>query len=160
MGWRFDGCSLQVNGDVSIGPVRHRLIRRENPTLDLGVMMLPTPKGGEPAAALGGWSFIVPKDAKQPGLARASSVPHRVGEHGCSPAVSGAEVGVALPRFADPILELQRMLPYAPPAARRAAADRAGVLDHVQRVLVGDVPTERAMNEAAIEIDRLLASLE
>jgi multiple sugar transport system substrate-binding protein len=41
-------------------------IRKENPNLDVGVMMIPHPEGKNTAAILGGWSFIIPKDAKNP----------------------------------------------------------------------------------------------
>ena len=41
-------------------------IRKENPEIDIGVMPIPHPEGKETAAILGGWSFVVPKDAKNP----------------------------------------------------------------------------------------------
>ncbi|RPI55721.1 MAG: ABC transporter substrate-binding protein [Acidobacteria bacterium] len=153
-----ESVAMYQSGPFDIAP-----IRRENPALDLGVMMLPTPTGGEPAVALGGWSFIVPKDAKQPGLARSLvrflAESENMGYF--TDTFPARRSAMALPRFADPILEnFKKMLTYA----RRLPAHKNWLqivqvyFDHVQRVLVGDVPAERAMNEAAIEIDRLLAS--
>ena len=46
------------------GPFDVKPIRDEAPNLDLGVMMIPHPEGRDTAVALGGWSFIVPKDSK------------------------------------------------------------------------------------------------
>jgi len=152
-----ESVAMYQSGPFDIAP-----IRSENPKLDLGVMMLPTPTGGAPAAALGGWSFIVPKDARQPDLAktlvRFLAESENMGYFTDTfPARTSA---MTLPRFADPILEnFKRMLPHA----RRLPAHKNWLqivqiyFDHVQRVLVGDVPAQRAMDEAAVEIDRLLA---
>ena len=41
-------------------------IRTENANINIGVFPIPHPEGKETAAILGGWSFIVPKDAKNP----------------------------------------------------------------------------------------------
>lgn len=45
-------------------------IKTENPNIDIGVMTIPHPEGKETAAVLGGWSFVVPTDAKNPDEAK------------------------------------------------------------------------------------------
>src|SRR5687768_15173833 len=41
-------------------------IRNENAQIDIGAFPIPHPEGKETAAILGGWSFVVPRDAKNP----------------------------------------------------------------------------------------------
>ena len=53
--------AMYQSGQFDIGS-----IRKENANIDIGVMTIPHPEGKETAAIIGGWSFIIPKDAKNP----------------------------------------------------------------------------------------------
>ena len=81
-------------------------IRKEAPDIDIGVMMIPHPEGKETAAILGGWSFVVPKDAKNPEDAKKFIAFMAESENmgfftDTFPARTSA---MSLPRFDDPIL--------------------------------------------------------
>jgi multiple sugar transport system substrate-binding protein len=136
-------------------------IRRENPRIDLGVMMIPHPRGKATAAALGGWSFIVPKDAPHPDEAK------RLVRFLCSsdnmgfftdtfPARTSA---MSQPRFSDPLLDsFKKMLPHG-----RKVSPRRNWLqivqiyfDHVQQILLKESTPQAAMDAAARHIDPLL----
>ena len=136
-------------------------IRRENPRIELGVGMLPHPRGKPSAAALGGWSFIVPKDAPHPDaakqLVRFLSTPDNMGFFTDTfPARSSA---MSQPRFADPLLDsFKRMLPYGRkvPARRNWLQIVQVYFDHLQRILLKDTTPQAAMDNAARQIDVLL----
>jgi multiple sugar transport system substrate-binding protein len=136
-------------------------IRRENPRLDLGVMMLPHPRGKATAAALGGWSFIVPKDAPHPDAAK------RLVRFLCTPENMGfftdtfpaRTSAMNLPRFADPLLDsFKRMLPFGRkvPPRRNWLQIVQIYFDHLQRILLKDATPQTAMDDAARQIDALL----
>lgn len=137
------------------------VIRQENPRLELGVMTLPHPAGKETAAALGGWSFIVPKDAPHvegaKRLARFLSDSARMGFFTDTfPARTSA---MSLPRFADPILApFREMLPHGrrvPPAKNWLSIVQV-FFDHLQRVLLSEVTPQAGMDQAARDIRPLL----
>jgi multiple sugar transport system substrate-binding protein len=148
--------AMYQSGPFDIGP-----IRQENPDLDLGVMMIPHPEGRETAAVLGGWSFIVPKDARHPDealrfiefLTTAENMGYFTDTF---PARTSA---LDLPRFSDPILDpFKKMLPYG----RRIPSHRNWLqivqvyFEHVQRVLLKQVTPQQAMDDAARDIQALL----
>ena len=71
-----DGLALRrlfIAGTVSAyqsGQFDLPAIQRENPNVKLGAMTIPAPAGKQTAAVLGGWSYVVPKSAKNPEEAR------------------------------------------------------------------------------------------
>jgi len=155
---------LFIGGTVAMyqsGQFDIAVIRQENPTLDLGVMKLPHPPGKDTAAALGGWSFIVPKDAPHAGeakrLARFVSEPAHMGFFTDTfPARTSA---MSQPRFSDPILTpFREMLPHGRrvPPARNWLSIVQVFFDHLQRVLLSELAPQAAMDQAAREMQPLL----
>ena len=152
-----ESVAMYQSGQFDVAP-----IRTENPKLDLGVAMLPHPVGRETAAALGGWSFIVPKDARNPALAkrfiRFIAQPDNMGFYTDTfPARLSA---MNQPRFADPLLQpFRQMLSYGRRVPPRA--DWLQIIqiyfDHVQRVLLQDASPQAAMDQAAADIQALIA---
>lgn len=148
--------SMYQSGQFDIGS-----IRKENPNIDIGVMMIPRPEGKETAAILGGWSFIIPKDAKNPEdtkkfvqfLAESDNMGFFTDTF---PARKSA---MELERFKDPILaNFKAMLPFGrrvPPHKNWIPITQA-YFDGVQRILVGDQEPQEAMDQAAEEIQALL----
>lgn len=136
-------------------------IRNENADIDVGVMMIPHPEGKETAAILGGWSFIVPRDAANPDDAKkfvqfmaesdnmgffTDTFPARVS-------------AMSLPRFDDPILTVfKEMLPYGRTLPQHKAWIQItqAYFDGIQRILLGDQDAQAAMDQAAEEIQALL----
>ena len=106
---------MYQSGQFDIGS-----IRKENANIDIGVMTIPHPDGKETAAIIGGWSFIIPKDAKNPEdtkkfiqfLAESDNMGFFTDTF---PARKSA---MELERFKDPILaNFKAMLPHRPPRA-------------------------------------------
>ena len=151
-----DKVSAYQSGQFDIGS-----IRKENPNIDIGVMMLPAPEGKKPAAILGGWSFVLSKDAKNPTEARkvlqflntaenqgffTDTFPVRVS------ALSQA-------RFNDPILvNFRAMLAHARPAPihKNWVQITQTYFDGIQRILLGDQTVQKSMDQANSEIQALL----
>jgi multiple sugar transport system substrate-binding protein len=136
-------------------------IRKENPKIDIGVMKIPAPEGKDPAVVLGGWSFIIPKDAKNPDdtkkfvqfLAQSDNMGFFTDTF---PARKSA---MNLPRFQDPILSVFRdMLPYGRTLPQHKAWIQItqAYFDNLQRVLTGETDAQGAMDDAAGEIQTLL----
>ena len=131
--------AMYQSGQFDVGS-----IRKENPNIDIGVMMIPHPEGKETAAILGGWSFIIPKDAQEPGgdeevrrVPRASPTtwassptPSRRGSRRWSCRASRIR---SSPMFKE-------MLPYRPhgAAAQELDADHAGLFRRRAAILLGD----------------------
>jgi multiple sugar transport system substrate-binding protein len=149
--------AMYQSGQFDLAP-----IRQENPNLDVGVAELPGPDGRETAAVLGGWSFMVPRDAKNPDLAktfvRFLSESANMGFYTDTfPARTSA---MNLPRFDEPLLQpFKRMLQHA----RRVPArgDWLQIVqiyfDNVQRVLLQEASPQAAMDQAAADIRALMA---
>ena len=124
-------------------------------------MMIPHPEGKETAAIIGGWSFVIPKDAKNPDdtkkfvkfLAQADNMGFFTDTF---PARTSA---MELERFKDPILaNFKAMLPHGrrvPPHKNWIPITQA-YFDGIQRILVGDQEPQEAMDQAAEEIQALL----
>jgi multiple sugar transport system substrate-binding protein len=151
-----EAVAMYQSGPFDIGPIRD-----ENPTLDLGVMPIPHPEGRDPAAVLGGWSFIVPRDAPDPDAARALvdflTTPESMGFF--TDTFPARVSALDLPRFADPILEnFRAMLPYGRPLPqhRNWLQIVQVYVEHVQRALLEKVTPGQAMEEAARDIQALL----
>lgn len=136
-------------------------IRQENPDIDIGVMMIPHPEGKETAAILGGWSFIVPKDA--PNVADAKKFIEFMGQADnmgyftdTFPARTSA---MSMERFQDPILTVfKEMLPHGRtlPQNKNWIPITQAYFNGVQSILLGDATPQEAMDLAAEEIQALL----
>ena len=148
--------AMYQSGQFDIGS-----IRKENANIDIGVMTIPHPEGKETAAVIGGWSFIIPKDAKNPEdtkkfvqfLAKSENM-------GFFTDTFPARVSaMELERFKDPILaNFKAMLPFGrrvPPHKNWIPITQA-YFDGIQRILVGDQEPQEAMDQAAEEIQALL----
>jgi multiple sugar transport system substrate-binding protein len=151
-----ESVAMYQSGPFDIGP-----IRQENPDIDLGVMMLPHPEGRETAAILGGWSFIVPADARHPEEAKRlieflTTAENMAYFTDTFPARVSA---LALPRFDDPILEnFKGMLTYGRmlPQQRNWLQIVQVYFQNVQRVLLGQATPQQAMDDAVRDIQPLL----
>ena len=148
--------AMYQSGQFDIGS-----IRKENADIDIGVMMIPHPEGKETAAIIGGWSFIIPKDAKNPEdtkkfiqfLAESDNMGFFTDTF---PARKSA---MELERFKDPILEnFKAMLPHGRrvPGHKNWIPITQAYFDGIQRILVGDQEAQEAMDQANEEIQALL----
>lgn len=136
-------------------------IRKENPSIDIGVMMIPHPQGVDTTAILGGWSFVVPSGAKNPDEAKILlQFLAEAGNQGRLTDTFPARVSAMdLPRFDDPILQVfKKMLPYGRPVPSHPAWVQItqAYFDGIQRILLGDEDAQAAMDGAAEEIRALL----
>ncbi|RUT28594.1 ABC transporter substrate-binding protein [Arsenicitalea aurantiaca] len=137
-------------------------IAAENANIDIGVMTIPHPEGAETAAILGGWSFVVPRDARNPDEAKVFleflQQPENMGMFTDTfPARTSA---MDLPRFDDPILQVfKEMLPYGRPVPIHPnwVQITQAYFDGIQRILLGE-DVQAAMDDAADEIQALLDS--
>jgi len=136
-------------------------IKTENPDIDLGVMLMPHPEGKDTAAVLGGWSFVVPADAKNPDEAKVligflSEAENQGFLTDTFPARLSA---MDMPRFDDPILQVYKaMLPFGRPVPANPnwVQITQAYFDGIQRILLGDEDVQTAMDGAAEEIEALL----
>lgn len=138
-------------------------IKTENPAIDIGVFPIPHPEGVDTAGVLGGWSYVIPKDAKNPTDAKlflqflnstenqgffTDTFPVRVSSQ-------------ALPRFDDPILSVfKSMLPYARPVPihKNWVQITQAYFDGLQRIMLDEQTPQEAMDQANEEIQALLDS--
>ncbi|HZP19742.1 MAG TPA: sugar ABC transporter substrate-binding protein [Bauldia sp.] len=136
-------------------------IRKENPNIDIGVMPIPHPPGKQTAAIIGGWSFVIPKDAKNPEETK-KFVQFLAGSDNMgffTDTFPARKSSMSLPRFADPILaQFKAMLPYGrrvPPQKNWQKITQA-YFDELQAIMSGDAEPQEAMDAAAAEITPLL----
>jgi multiple sugar transport system substrate-binding protein len=136
-------------------------IQRENASIEIGVGRVPPAPGKETAALLGGWNFIVPRQARnQEGaqkLVAFLAKPDVMGFY--TDTFPARRSGMELPRFRDPILQpFREMLPFARPSPpiRDWVQCIQIYFDHVQRVLLRELSAQDAMTEAARAMQRLI----
>ncbi len=136
-------------------------IHQENPKLELGVGLLPAPEGKKPSALLGGWSWVIPADAKNKDGAQKliafMSQPENMGVY--TDTFPARVSAMNLPRFQDPELKaFKDMLPYAkaPPPQKNWIDITQAYFNHVQEILLGKATPQKAMDAAAAEIKPLL----
>ena len=133
----------------------------ENPRIDIGIMQTPHPAGKQTCRVLGGWSYIVPKDAKNPAEAKKFLQFVNTSENqgfftDTFPVRASA---LNLPRFNDPTLaNFRAMLPYTRPFPVHKNWVQIGqaYFDGIQRILLGDQTVQKAMDQANDEIQALL----
>jgi ABC-type glycerol-3-phosphate transport system substrate-binding protein len=136
-------------------------IKKENPNIEIGAMPIPAPDGKKTAALLGGWNFIIPAATKNKEgaqkLVAFLAEPANMGFYTDTfPARTSA---MSLPRFEDPDLAaFKEMLPYARPApAHKNWLQITQIyFNNLQRVLLGETTAQKAMDDAAADIQPLL----
>lgn len=136
-------------------------IKTENPNIDIGVMTIPHPEGKDTAAVLGGWSFVIPSDAKNPDEAKVlvSFLAEAENQGFLTDTFPARVSAMELPRFDDPILQVyKQMLPFGRPAPAHPnwVQITQAYFDGIQRILLGDEDAQTAMDGAAAEIEALL----
>uniref|UniRef100_UPI0031019AAB sugar ABC transporter substrate-binding protein n=1 Tax=Neorhizobium sp. EC2-8 TaxID=3129230 RepID=UPI0031019AAB len=136
-------------------------IKKENPKIDIGVMQIPHPTGKPTAALLGGWSFVVPKSAKNPTEAKklVAFLAEAANQGALTDTFPARKSAMSLPRFSDPILTVFKdMLPYgrAVPNNKNWVQITQAYFDGIQRILLGDEDAQKAMDGAAKDIQALL----
>ena len=136
-------------------------IHTENPDLEVSSIMIPHPEGKDTTALLGGWNWIVPKDAQNKEdaatLLAYLARPDVMGVY--TDTFPARESAMSQPRFADPELAAYReMLPYARapwPVANWTQITQI-YFTYVQEVLTGSMQPQEAMDAAAAEIESLV----
>jgi multiple sugar transport system substrate-binding protein len=136
-------------------------ILKENPNLKLGAMMIPAPAGKQTAAILGGWSYVIPKSAKNPAEAKKFlQFLNTTEAQGFYTDTFPARISsTKLPRFEDPMLKpFAEMLPFGRPVPvhRNWVKMVQAYFDGIQRILLGDQTVQKAMDQANEEITALL----
>ncbi|WJR68738.1 ABC transporter substrate-binding protein [Neorhizobium sp. CSC1952] len=137
-------------------------IRAAAPDIELGVGPLPHPEGKDPAVILGGWNFIIPKDAPNKDaaikLAAFMSKPERQAAY--TTTFPAAMSGLNDKRFADSIMDAHKeMLKYARPQPTIPQWGQIGQIyyNHLQEALLQSSTVQEAMDAAATEIKTLLS---
>ena len=142
-------------------PTEIERLDKDAPDLDYGVAIMPHPEGKQTAALLGGWGFILPKDAKNKEAAKKLIAflanPERIGFYTRTfPTVKAA---LDLPRFADPrFTAFKEMLNYARPQPPIDSWARITSIFYrnIQEILVGGSTPQQAMDKAAKDITALV----
>jgi multiple sugar transport system substrate-binding protein len=136
-------------------------INKENPDLDVGVMMIPHPEGKQTAAVLAGWSYVVPKDAKNPDDAKKllkflNTTENQAFFTYTFPARISS---LSAERFQDPALApFKGMLDFGRPVPshKNWVQIMQAYYDGIQRILLGDQTVQESMDQANDEIQALL----
>lgn len=136
-------------------------IRAAAPDIELGVTPLPHPEGKESAVILGGWNFIVPKDAPNKEaaikLAAFMSKPERQAVY--TTTFPATQSGLEAERFNDPLMDAHKeMLQYARPQPAIPQWGQIGQIyyNHLQEALLEVSTVQEAMDAAAEEIEAVL----
>ena len=138
-------------------------ILKEAPNTEIGVFAIPHPEGKETAAILGGWSYVIPKDAKNPGDAKKFLQFLNTSESQAffTDTFPARISSMDADRFKDPILSVfKSMLPYGRPVPihKNWVQITQAYFDGIQRILTGDQDVQAAMDQANEEIQALLDS--
>jgi multiple sugar transport system substrate-binding protein len=136
-------------------------INKENPKIDIGVMQMPHPNGRNTAAILGGWSFVIPKSAKNPTEAKKFIQFLNTSENqGYFTDTFPARISsMKQARFETPILAgFKAMLPYGRPAPshKNWVQITQAYFNNVQGIMLGNEEPQEAMDNAADDIQSLL----
>jgi multiple sugar transport system substrate-binding protein len=149
---------MYMGGQFDLPP-----IKAGDPTINVGAFPLPHPEGKETTAIVNGWSFVIPKDAKNPDDAKKflTFVNTTENQGFFTDTFPARTSSMALPRFQDPALK-----PFSGAlAAGRAVPNNPhwvdigkALFDGIQRVLSGDQDAQASMDQANEEIQSLLDS--
>ncbi|MBB3456941.1 ABC-type glycerol-3-phosphate transport system substrate-binding protein [Rhizobium sp. BK313] len=150
--------SMYQTGQYDVAP-----IRQANAKINLGAMATPHPEGKQTAGVIGGWSFVIPKDAKNPDDAKKFlQFLNTSDNQGFFTDTFPARVSALnLPRFQDPMLkQFAAILPYGRPSPNTPhwVQISQALFDGIQRVLSGDQDPKASMDQANDEIQALLDS--
>jgi multiple sugar transport system substrate-binding protein len=137
-------------------------IRQQNPKIDIGVMLTPHPEGKQTSGVLAGWSYIIPKDAKNPADAKKFLQFLNTSENqGFFTDTFPVRISaLSQPRFSDPgLASFKAMLPYARPFPVHKNWVQIGqaYFDGIQRILLGEQSVKQSMDQANDEIQALLS---
>jgi multiple sugar transport system substrate-binding protein len=138
-------------------------IKKENPRIEVGVMPIPHPAGKQTAAVLGGWSYVVPKSAKNPDEIKAFLKFLNTSENQAffTDTFPARQSSMKQPRFDDPLLaSFKAMLPHGRPVPihKSWVQITQAYFDGIQRILLGEQSVQEAMDQANEEIQALLDS--
>lgn len=128
-------------------------IKKENPNLDFGVMLVPHPEGGQTSGILAGWSFVIPADSDkhEATLKFVSFMMQPENQGFFTDTFPAAQSAMSMERFQDPMLEaFKEALKYARPAPTTEAWITIGqaMFDHTQEVMLGAATPQEAMDAA------------
>ena len=124
-------------------------------------MQIPSPAGKPTAAILGGWSYVIPKSAKNQAEAKKFlqflNTTENQGYY--TDTVPARTSSTKLPRFEDPMLKpFAEMLPYGRPVPvhKNWVKITQTYLDGIQRILLKEQSVQESMDQANEEIQALL----
>ena len=137
-------------------------IREAAPEIELGVAPLPHPDGKETAVILGGWNFIIPKDApnKEAAIKLAAFMANAGRQAAYTTTFPAAMSGLQAQRFNDPLMDAHKtMLQHARPQPAIPQWGQIGQIyyNYLQEALLEDSTTQEAMDAAAEEIKSVLS---
>jgi ABC-type glycerol-3-phosphate transport system substrate-binding protein len=150
--------AMYMGGQFDLPP-----IKAGDPTINVGAFPIPHPEGKDTTAIVNGWSYVIPKDAKNPDDAKKFLTFLNTTENmgfftDTFPARTSS---MALPRFQDPALK-----PFSGALATGRAVPNnphwvdigKALFDGIQRILGGDQDAQASMDQANEEIQALLDS--
>lgn len=142
-------------------PTEIERLDKDAPGLQYGVAIMPHPEGRQTSALLGGWGFILPKDAKNKEAAKKLlaflSTPERIADY--TRTFPTAKAALDFPKFADPrYAAFKEMLSNArsQPPIDSWARIQSIFYKSIQEVLIGGSTPQQAMDAAAKDITPLL----
>lgn len=150
--------AMYMGGQFDLPP-----IKAGDATINVGAFPIPHPEGKQTTAIVNGWSYVIPKDAKNPDdakkfLAFLNTTENQGFFTDTFPARTSS---MALPRFQDPVLKpFSGALATGRPAPNNPHWVDIGkaLFDGIQRVLSGDQDAQASMDQANEEIQSLLDS--
>ena len=147
-----------LTGQYDIAP-----IKQGAPDLAIGAMPTPHPEGKDTAGILNGWSYVIPKDAKNPADAKKFlkfvNTTENMGFF--TDTFPARESALALPRFQAPLLKpFAAMLKFGRPSPRTPhwVEISQAMFNAIQRILAGQQDPQAALDQANEEIQALLDS--
>lgn len=137
-------------------------IREAAPEIELGVAPLPHPDGKETAVILGGWNFIIPKDApnKEAAIKLAAFMANAGRQAAYTTTFPAAMSGLQAERFNDPLMDAHKtMLQHARPQPAIPQWGQIGQIyyNYLQEALLEGSAVQEAMDAAAEEIKSVLS---
>ncbi|KQY15123.1 ABC transporter substrate-binding protein [Rhizobium sp. Root482] len=137
-------------------------IREAAPEIELGVAPLPHPDGKETAVILGGWNFIIPKDApnKEAAIKLAAFMANAGRQAAYTTTFPAAMSGLQAQRFNDPLMDAHKtMLQHARPQPAIPQWGQIGQIyyNYLQEALLEGSTVQEAMDAAAEEIKSVLS---
>lgn len=150
--------AMYMGGQFDLPP-----IKAGDATINVGAFPIPHPDGKQTTAIVNGWSYVIPKDAKNPDDAKKLlAFLNTTGNQGFFTDTFPARTSsMALPRFQDPVLKpFSGALATGRPAPNNPHWVDIGkaLFDGIQRVLGGDQDAKASMDQANDEIQALLDS--